>query len=79
MAQDWQAYENQSTMVNVAARTPENIRVAIVDEEDVILTEEFFEDADDSNDKYLSRDMIKKTMRQYTESVTVKKRRQKKK
>lgn len=67
--------EGQELLVVATSRAPGNTRVCIADEDDMILTEDFFGDDDDTNDKYLSREVIKKTMLQFTENQTTRKKR----
>ncbi|XP_039272012.2 uncharacterized protein LOC120346363 [Styela clava] len=65
--------EGQELLVTATSSAPGNTRVCIADEDDLLMTEDFFGDDDDTNDKYLSREAIKKSMLQFTENQTSRK------
>lgn len=78
--EDSSSNESMEKLVNVICCAAGNTRICIADEEDMLLREDFFNDDEDSNDQYLSREAIKNLVRQCAEqqAMTNKKRRSKK-
>lgn len=53
-------------LVKLTAQTPYNTRVPIIDEDEFVMEDSFFEDDDDNNDQYLARDTIKSRFAEIT-------------
>lgn len=63
---DFPTDETKEMLVSVIAHTPHNTRVPIIDEDELVLEDNFFEDDDDNNDQYLARDRIKSIFAEIT-------------
>uniref|UniRef100_F6WAE9 Uncharacterized protein n=2 Tax=Ciona intestinalis TaxID=7719 RepID=F6WAE9_CIOIN len=65
----------QDLLVSMRASAPQNVRIVIAVDEDILPAEDFLCDDDDDNDEYLSREAIQNTMRELTETATMRKKR----
>uniref|UniRef100_H2YHY4 Uncharacterized protein n=1 Tax=Ciona savignyi TaxID=51511 RepID=H2YHY4_CIOSA len=65
----------QDALASIQAGAPNNVRIVISVDEDILPAEDFLCDDDDDNDQYRSRDQIKNEMTELSESATIRKKR----